>query len=105
MPTVPLLVMVPLAPSTMPLMTPLPTKVPLVAVPLVEPDVIAETIPEVPLKAPVLTPPLPAPEGLPLPATPLVRPPHAAIAKSTNADSDHRARLGVDGSNTGGFSH
>jgi hypothetical protein len=52
-------------------------------------------VPEPPICAPLLMP-----ELLPLPATPLVRPPQAASAKSANAPGDHRRRLSEGGSST-----
>src|SRR5580658_5241032 len=67
---------------------------PLATVPLVVPEVLTGTVPELaPLIAPAVMPVL-MPElmmGLSL-----VRPPHAAMAKSTNVTGDHRPRLRND---------
>jgi|SRR5580658_4418952 hypothetical protein len=91
MPTVPLLVMVPLTLTTVPLVAPLLTTLPLVTVPLVEPDALMEIVPEPPLTVPALTLPLTA-TLLPLPLTPLVRPPQAAITTNTGSDQERWLR-------------
>jgi hypothetical protein len=91
--TVPLLATVPLL--TAPLLTlPLLAPVPLLTTPLVAPERLPEAVPELaPLIAPAVVPLL-----MPEPATDpsLVRPPHAAMTKSTNATGDHRPWLGDD---------
>ena len=80
--SVPLLGTVPLALTAVPLVTPLLTTLPLVPVPLTVPDEIAETVPEPPVTVPALMPPLGTPELVPLPPTPLTRPPQAATIRS-----------------------
>jgi hypothetical protein len=79
-------------PAAAPVLAPALVVVPVVAAPLLMPE-LARPVPELaPLTVPVLTPPLvPA-----LPVIPLARPPQAAIARANAAD-DHRQWLRADG--------
>jgi hypothetical protein len=86
----------PLLGATLPLLA---TTVPLLTVPLVVPERLARTVPEL---APVVATaevPLLVPELMTRDSS--VRPPHAAMAKSTNATGDHRPRLNAGGANMG----
>jgi hypothetical protein len=97
----------PSSPNGLPPLLPISAPLPLVNVgPPLAPTVLPDTAPEPkPLTASVLPAPC-VPELLPLPLTPLARPPQAANAKSTNATGDRERWFRKCGLNTSrGLSH